>query len=197
MAPSGPKHPSALRAIESLVERLRRGVDQHRNARCQQSAPTEADRRADTEHRQRREAEVLRGRRLPAQSDGFAAGGAVRVRTSQEAGLLGHPDENHLAYALRHGLVLLSCDRDFLNERKFSLVHCPALFVFDFGSGSEHEIRLAFRCLREVLMDPQFYDKWWKYDVTPSGWTVSTRHLDGTTSHDRYRLHAGKLQIWR
>src|SRR2546422_3774579 len=44
-----------------------------------------------------------------------------RVVTSQEAGNNRHPDENHAAYALRHGYVLLTCDRDYLNERKFPL----------------------------------------------------------------------------
>ena len=120
----------------------------------------------------------------------------VGVRTAQEVGLLGHPDENQLAYAKRHGLVLLSCDRDFLNERRFPLVHCPALVVFDFRSGSEHEIRLAFRCLKTMIAMPQFFDKWWKYDAGPDGWTVSTRHLDGSTSRERYRLLGGRLQIW-
>lgn len=84
----------------------------------------------------------------------------VSVRTAQEAGLLGHPDENHLSYARRQGLAVLTCDRDFLNERKFPLVHCPALFVFNFRSGSEHEIRLALRCLKTVLAMPQFFGKW-------------------------------------
>jgi predicted nuclease of predicted toxin-antitoxin system len=120
----------------------------------------------------------------------------ARTRTAQEAALLGHPDENQLAYARRHGLVLLTRDRDFLDERRFPLIHSPAVYVFDFGSGSEYEIRQAFRCLRTVLSMPQFFDKWWKYDAGPHGWTVSARHLDGTTSRERYRVWCGQLQIW-
>src|SRR6516165_10695680 len=48
-----------------------------------------------------------------------------KVQTTDAAGLKRHPDENHIAYALRKGLVFVTCDRDFLNERRFPLVHCP------------------------------------------------------------------------
>ena len=118
------------------------------------------------------------------------------VRTAHQAGLIGRSDEDHWAYARRHGLVLVSCDRDFLNERLFPLIHSPALFVFDFGSGSEYEILLAFRCLRAVLRMPQFFDKWSKHDAKRDGWTEIARHQDGTTSRNRYRVRGGRLQQW-
>jgi predicted nuclease of predicted toxin-antitoxin system len=120
----------------------------------------------------------------------------ARVRTAQEAHLLGRSDEDHLAYARREESILLTCDRDFLDERRFPLVHSPVLFVFDFGSGSEYEIRLAFRCLKTVLQMPQFFDKWWNIDAGRHGWTETVRHLNGGTSRHRYRLSAGKLQEW-
>src|SRR5262245_35931812 len=44
----------------------------------------------------------------------------ARVLTVQEARLRGRPDENHSAYALRKGLILLTCDRDFLDNRRFT-----------------------------------------------------------------------------
>jgi len=119
-----------------------------------------------------------------------------RVDTAQEAGLAGHSDEDHTAHALRHGLVLLSCDRDFLDERRFPLIHCPAIFVFDFGSGTIREIGHAFRCLKAVFAMPQFFDKWWKVDAKRDGWTELVRHLDGSTSRRRYRRSRGQLQEW-
>jgi hypothetical protein len=58
------------------------------------------------------------------------------VLTVHDARLRRHPDENHVAAALRLGRILITCDRDYLNDRRFPLVHCPALIVCDFGSGT-------------------------------------------------------------
>jgi predicted nuclease of predicted toxin-antitoxin system len=52
----------------------------------------------------------------------------------------GHPDENHTAEALRLGRILITCDRDYLDDRRFPLIHCPALIVCDFGSGTADDI---------------------------------------------------------
>ncbi|MBI1210454.1 MAG: hypothetical protein GC190_03250 [Alphaproteobacteria bacterium] len=120
----------------------------------------------------------------------------ARVQTAQHAGLLGHADEDHAAHALRTGQVLLTCDRDYLNERRFPLIHCPAIFVFDFGTGTADEMRQAFRCLATIFAMPQFFDKWCKVDAKRDGWTEYVRHLDGTTSRTRLRLHKGVLQEW-
>lgn len=75
----------------------------------------------------------------------------ARVITVQEADLRRHPDENHAGFALRNGYVLVTCDRDYLDDRRFPLIHCPAIVVFDFGGGTPAEIRAAFRCLRTMF----------------------------------------------
>jgi predicted nuclease of predicted toxin-antitoxin system len=120
----------------------------------------------------------------------------ARVRTAQEVGLGGHPDEKHIAYALKKVLVLLTCDRDFLDERRYPIIHCPAIFVFDFGSGSASEMKQAFRCLDGVFRAPQFYDKWWKVDAKRDSWIELVRHQDGSTSRNRRRLWGGTIQEW-
>lgn len=120
----------------------------------------------------------------------------VRVITAKEAGLVGRSDEDHAAYALRQRYVLLTCDRDFLNERRFPLIHCPVIVVFNFGSGSSRETLRSFRCLRNILRTPQFYDKWAKFDAKREEWTETARFLDGTTSRSRYRMHHGTPQEW-
>lgn len=120
----------------------------------------------------------------------------ARVTTAQDEGLRRHPDENHTAYALKHGLGLLTCDRDYLDEARFPLIHCPAIVVFSFGSGSVREIRQCFACLKTMLGIPQFYDKWVKIDAKPDCWTEYSRFLNGTTSRSRYRVHRGQLQEW-
>lgn len=130
-----------------------------------------------------RAAEVLRG-----------MGG--RAITVQDSGHRGHPDENHAAYALKHGLILATCDRDYLNESRFPLIHCPAIVVLDFGSGSVEDIRETFTCLKRVLASPQFFDKWVKIDAKRDSWIEYSRCLDGTTSRSRYRVHRGMIQEW-
>jgi hypothetical protein len=110
--------------------------------------------------------------------------------------LEGHDDDSQIAYARRNGLILLTCDRDYLDERRHPIIHCPAIFVFAFGSGSTDEIRQAFRYLECALSMPQFFDKWWKVDARRDCWTVFARHQDGTTSRNRRRLWQGKVQEW-
>jgi predicted nuclease of predicted toxin-antitoxin system len=121
----------------------------------------------------------------------------AKVVTVQEVGRRRHPDENHAAYALKHGYILLTCDRDYLDESRFPLIHCPAITVFDFGSGSpREEIQQSFTCLKRVLRSPQFFDKWTKIDARRDSWTEYSRHLDGTTSRSRYRVYRGNFQEW-
>lgn len=121
----------------------------------------------------------------------------AKVVTVQEVGRRKHPDENHAAYALKHGYILLTCDRDYLDESRFPLIHCPAIVVFDFGSGSQREeIQPSFTCLKRVLRSPQFFDKWAKIDAKRDSWTEYARHLDGTTSRSRYRVYRGHFQEW-
>jgi hypothetical protein len=47
---------------------------------------------------------------FPLQAVALLRGMGARVTTVQEAGRTGHPDENHAAYALGNGLILLTCD---------------------------------------------------------------------------------------
>jgi Domain of unknown function (DUF5615) len=118
------------------------------------------------------------------------------VFTVQEAGRRRHPDENHSAEALRLGRVLITCDRDYLNEHRFPLIHCPAIVVCDFGRGSVGEILGTFNCLWSIFTAPQFYDKWVKIDASNDCWTEHTRFLDGSTARRRFRFFERRLQEW-
>src|SRR5258708_8153597 len=73
------------------------------------------------------------------------------VLTVRETGRRGDPDETHASEALRLGRVLITCDRDYLDERRFPLIHCPALVVFDFGRGTASEIIATFKCLGNIV----------------------------------------------
>jgi hypothetical protein len=120
------------------------------------------------------------------------------VTTVHDARHRGHPDENHLAEALRLGRILITSDRDYLDDRRFPLIHCPALIVCDFGGGgTARDIVRTFACLRGPFRAPQFFDKWIKIYATRDGWTEHVRHLNGTTTRTRYRIHQGKIQEWQ
>src|SRR6266481_9472640 len=118
------------------------------------------------------------------------------VLSVRETGQRGHPDENHAAEALRLGRILITCDHDYLNERRFPLIHCPALIVFDFGNGTVDEIKSTFACLGGPFTIPQFFDKWIKIHATRDGWIEHARHLNGTTARTRYRMYQGRMQEW-
>ncbi len=118
------------------------------------------------------------------------------VVTVQELALTGHPDENHAATALRMGRVLITCDHDYLDDKKFPLVHCPAIVICDLGSATPAEIKATFTCLGTIFAAPYFFDKWTKIHAKQDCWTEHIRFLDGTTLRRRYRFHRGKLQEW-
>jgi hypothetical protein len=120
----------------------------------------------------------------------------AEVVTVQELGLRHHPDENHAAYALRNGYMLMTCDRDYLDNRKFPLIHCPALAVFDFDHGSPRDILDALQCLRTAFRIPQFYDKWIKIEAKRDSWIETTRFLNGTSARTRFRWFRSRLQEW-
>jgi predicted nuclease of predicted toxin-antitoxin system len=133
---------------------------------------------------------------FPKEAVDILRGLGARVVTAQEAKKQGEPDENHASYALKKGLVLVTCDRDFLDNRKFPLIHCPAIFVFDFGHGTTWEIWQAFRCLGSVFCAPQIFDKWCKVDAKRETWTETARFLNGTSARWKCRLHRGALEEW-
>ena len=120
----------------------------------------------------------------------------ANVLTVQEARRTGHPDGNHTAESLRLRRILITCDRDYLDERRFPLINCPALVVCDFGGGSDREIRETFTCLGGIFGTPQIYDKWTKIDARRDCWTEYARFLDGTTARTRWRFYGGRVQEW-
>jgi predicted nuclease of predicted toxin-antitoxin system len=82
---------------------------------------------------------------FPAQAVEILREVGFNVLAAQEAGKRGHPDEKQRAEAKKQGRILLSCDRDFLNERRCPLIESLTLVVFDFGTKTEDEIVQALR----------------------------------------------------
>src|SRR5215470_13366652 len=84
------------------------------------------------------------------------------VLTVTDVSNRGHPDENHACAALRLGPILVTCDRDYLDETRFPLIHCPTIIICNFGAGSRDDIVRTFSCLAGPFIAPQIYDKWMK-----------------------------------
>lgn len=118
------------------------------------------------------------------------------VLTAEEAGRKRHSDENHVAEARKQGRILITRDRDYMNERRFPLHKCPTIVVCNFGSGMHDQILSTFDCLAMIATMPDFYDEWVKIDANPSEWTETMRLGDGTTARNRHRFYQGELQVW-
>lgn len=116
----------------------------------------------------------------------------AKAVTLQKVGTRRHPDENHAAYALREGLILLTCDRDFLDKRKF-----PQRFIaLPFScstSGAERNGRFG-RHARARRSCSRL--KWCKFDAGRDSWTATFRYQNRMTSRSRFRLLRGRIQEW-
>jgi hypothetical protein len=121
----------------------------------------------------------------------------ANVLTVQEARMCGHPDENVVSEARRLRRVLITCDRDYLNEERFPIMLSPVLVVCDFGSGRPDEIYQTLFCLWEIFTAPQFFDKWTKIDANREAWTQTTRFQDGSQMRRRFRVRHGNLEEWK
>ncbi len=133
---------------------------------------------------------------FPAQAIEILRERGFDVLTAHDANKQGHPDENHVAEARRRRRVLITCDRDYLNDRIYPLIHCPTIIVFDFGSRTTDEIISAFQCLNYVAAFPQLYDKWCKIKAGRDEWIEKIRFQDGSTSRTRLRFFRGRIQVW-
>jgi len=124
------------------------------------------------------------------------------VQTVQEEVVKsGHPDENHLAEALKQDRILITCDRDYLYDRHYPLHECPTLVVCDFRTRTTDEIFATFRCLDILeaygqMPGGQVPTMGMKIDANPSGWTEKARLQEGYSERHRYRWRQDKLQVW-
>jgi len=107
---------------------------------------------------------------------------AHETKSSKQAG------EDNAGYARRAGCVLLSRDRNYLDERRFPSSHCPAIVVVDFGSSSREEILGVCACLARILLTPKLFDKCAKIAVDRGSRVEYFRRPDGKTRRARYRL---------
>lgn len=120
----------------------------------------------------------------------------AQVCTAAEADLLDQPAEAHASYALAHGLALLTCDPQLMDEQRFPLQRCPMVFVLDFGSGSLRDVRRTLRCLAPVLGGPGASGTRCKVEGESDAWVEHYRRADGSHARICRRLWRGRMQAW-
>lgn len=122
------------------------------------------------------------------------------VLTHHQAGLTGHSDEDYISFAKRDGRILVTCDTDFLDDRRFPLLDSPCIVVVDLGAGTQAEIRSVLALLQHIGVTrfPRLFDKWVKLYIHPNGeWTQDMRFRDGSSLRERCRLHRGYVEVWQ
>jgi hypothetical protein len=93
-------------------------------------------------------------------------------------------------------MVLVTCDRDYLNNRRFPLNQIPAICVLRFGDGSRRDKVRALRKLDDTHCFPHFHDVWYRIDGGPDEWTIEQRFQNGGHSRRRQRFHNRQWQVW-
>jgi Domain of unknown function (DUF5615) len=122
------------------------------------------------------------------------------VRFVDEVGLQGHDDSDVFAFASRESRVLLTHDKDFLDDKKFPPHRNPGIVVRPGGSGEERELVNALGAMLSIV--GRFRDAWFssKIQISPSGeWTVKN-WASATGAHltTRYRFPKhGMPLIWQ
>jgi predicted nuclease of predicted toxin-antitoxin system len=75
-----------------------------------------------------------------------------------DVGLSGHPDEDLFAFAWREDRILLTHDRDFLDDRRFPPNRNPGLIVLPGASGSTEVLEIElFRVLTTIGLHRRAY----------------------------------------
>jgi predicted nuclease of predicted toxin-antitoxin system len=108
-----------------------------------------------------------------------------------DLGLLGHEDEDVFAAARREDRILLTHDKDFLNDRLFRPDLNPGLVVLRPGAEG-HQDRLLLRALFDaVSVVGQFREiyRGTKLTVHEDGtWTMSHKTPEGRVERTKYRF---------
>lgn len=82
-----------------------------------------------------KKARFLLDENVDSEAAAFLRQKGYNVRRSAEAGLAGHPDENVLALAFREDRMLLTHDRDYLNDKRFPPHRNPGVVILPGANG--------------------------------------------------------------
>lgn len=121
------------------------------------------------------------------------------AKTSTELGLKGRGDEDLFAIAHRKDRVLVTCDRDFLNERRFPPHRNPGVIVLHGGSGDVDGLVNGLLAVLPLVGNHRELFRGASIEVDARGvFTVTDRDYDtGARTSKRYRYtRHGNLEEW-
>jgi predicted nuclease of predicted toxin-antitoxin system len=115
-----------------------------------------------------------------------------------DVGLLGHSDEDVFSYAWRDGRMLLTHDRDFLDDKRFPEHRNPGVVVLPGADGNNEAMTVGM--LTAVSVFGRWPETWQKTKstISPTGEMVIRRRAfdTGKVLSTRYRLNRGRAEIW-
>lgn len=114
-----------------------------------------------------------------------------------EVGLSGHSDDDVYAYAFRENRILLTHDRDFLDDRRFPIHRNPGVIVFPGADGNGDALVNALRSVIPVIGSYRKAFRRFKIQITEDGvWKITNMdRSDGPVRQMRLRFGRGG-QIW-
>jgi Domain of unknown function (DUF5615) len=115
-----------------------------------------------------------------------------------EVGLSGHSDEDVYAYAGRENRILLTHDRDFLDDRRFPVHRNPGVVVFPGADGGGAGLVHALRSVIPVMGSYRKAFRRFKIQITEDGiWTITNMdRSDGMVRRLRLRFGKGG-RVWK
>ncbi len=121
------------------------------------------------------------------------------TKTSAELGLRGRGDEELFALAHRRDRVLVTCDRGFLNERRFPPHRNPGVIVLHGGSGDTQALVNGLLAVLPLVGNHRELFRGSTVEVDARGvFTVTDRDYDTSArTSKRYRYsRRGELEEW-
>ncbi len=109
-----------------------------------------------------------------------------------DVGLGGHSDEDVFAYAWREDRVLLTHDRDFLDDRRFPPHRNPGIVVLPGASGTGEGLGAALRSIVSIIGPNRKAFRRFKIEITQEGmWNI--KHMTRASDEVRnWRLRFGR-----
>jgi hypothetical protein len=133
---------------------------------------------------------------FPARAVGRRRSIKIDVMTAKEARMTRRGGEHHLAFARKTCRILLTCDGDFLNLRRFPLIQSPKVVVCDFGTRTDTKIGGVLFPVARIADYPQRYGSHAQLHVRPNGgWREHVKCRDGEDLNERFRLYKGRVEV--
>lgn len=148
--------------------------------------------------RLRKKAHFLVDHNVDEETATYLRGEGWNVVTATEAGVSTHADEDIFAFALREDRILLTHDKDFLDDRRFPPHRNPGVVILPGASGNTRD--LVCGLLQTAWLVAPYRERWRHSKlIFNADWSLQIRQRDksGTMVTRRYRFtRHGPAEVW-